>query len=124
MEISRPRFVDVQNRDWGTSESEQALRRVVAAREFAKDRMAQCGVPTNSRMTHRHVRTVVQPDGPGRELLRRAFDGLGLSMRAYDRVLKVARSIADLEGSTEVRADHIAEAIQYRIMDRPLKDRV
>jgi magnesium chelatase family protein len=61
---------------------------------------------------------VATPDAAGRELLRAAIERLGLSARAYDRILRVARTIADLEGSEGVRAAHVAEAIQYRTLDR------
>ena len=58
------------------------------------------------------------PDPPGQRLLERAFESLGLSARAHSRILKVARTLADLEGSATVRGPHIAEGVQYRALDR------
>ena len=66
------------------------------------------------------IRRLASPDGAGQELLDTAFERLGLSVRAIHRVLKVARTIADLAGSDAVRAPHVAEAIQYRCLDRRL----
>ena len=64
------------------------------------------------------IRRFCTPDAAGRALLGAAMNRLGLSARAYDRILKLARTIADLDGSEQVRAPHIAEAIQYRCLDR------
>ena len=61
---------------------------------------------------------VCATDDKAQDVLRKAFDKLGLSARAYDRVLKVARTIADLEGSEIIRADHVLEAVQYRTLDK------
>jgi magnesium chelatase family protein len=71
-------------------------------------------------MTPRYVKKFSKPDESGIKLLETAVDRLGLSARAYDRILKVARTIADLEESEEVRSHHIAEGIQYRSLDRNL----
>ena len=65
-------------------------------------------------MIHRHCRL----DNEASDLMREAFESLGLSARGHDRVLRVARTIADLDGCKEVNADHIAEAIMYRSLDR------
>jgi magnesium chelatase family protein len=71
-------------------------------------------------MTPRYVKRFSKPDESGIKILETAIDRLGLSARAYDRILKVARTIADLEECEEVRSYHIAEAIQYRTLDRSL----
>ena len=71
-------------------------------------------------MTPRYVRNFSRPDEAGLKLLETAIDKLGLSARAYDRILKVARTIADLEGSENVFSHHISESIQYRSLDREI----
>jgi magnesium chelatase family protein len=74
----------------------------------------------NSRMTPRELRRYCQPDEEGRGLLRSAMDDLGLSARAHDRILRVARTIADLDGSDALTGGHVAEAIGFRTLDRKL----
>ncbi len=104
----------------GEGESSAAIRARVAR---ARDR--QCrrfekepGVFCNARMRYRHLKRWCRPQGESRELLRKAMAMLGLSARAYDRILKVSRTIADLAGSDEIQPQHLAEAIQYRALDR------
>jgi magnesium chelatase family protein len=117
VEVERPRFGDIQGRA-GSVTSSAVLKRVTAAREFARERLAALGVPSNARMGREHIRRAVRLSPRCRELLAHVFDQLQLSMRAYDRILKVARTIADLDASTEVGEEHIAEAVQYRGLDR------
>jgi len=69
-------------------------------------------------MSTRQIRKHCQAEGEAKSLLEMAMERLGLSARAYDRILKVARTVADLEGAEEIQASHIAEAIQYRSLDR------
>jgi magnesium chelatase family protein len=69
-------------------------------------------------MTARQVARYCPLSADGRALMGRAVDRLGLSARAHDRLLKVARSIADLAGDDEIRPEHLAEAVQYRLLDR------
>jgi magnesium chelatase family protein len=75
-------------------------------------------IHTNARMSSRHIRQFCAVDAESAELLEKAMDRLGLSARAHARILKIARSIADLEESPEIRSSHVAEAIQYRSLDR------
>ena len=93
---------------------------VLKAREAQRRRFGADGLVLNSRMSTRLLRRHCQLDAAGQELLRNAMETLGLSARAHDRILRVARTIADLDGSDEVREGHVSEAIGYRTLDRKL----
>jgi magnesium chelatase family protein len=69
-------------------------------------------------MSSQQLRKICRIDATGQALLQKAMERLGLSARAYDRILKVARTIADLAASPDIRTEHLAEAIQYRSLDR------
>jgi magnesium chelatase family protein len=92
--------------------------RVVMARERQRFRLAARRLACNAEMGSRELRQHAQPDAAGATLLERAMARLGLSARAYTRILKVARTIADLAAAEKVAAEHVAEAIQYRALDR------
>jgi len=99
--------------------SEQVRARVVAARERQAARFeGQPGVHCNAQMGSRQVQEVCAVDAAGAALLKTAMERLGLSARAYDRILKVSRTIADLAACENIRTEHLAEAIQYRSLDR------
>lgn len=99
--------------------SEAIRRRVVEARHIQSVRYAgHPGVFCNAQMTSKILTEYGRPDREGLEMLRTAMDRFNMSARAYDRILKVARTIADLDKSTEVKSRHIAEAISYRNLDR------
>ncbi|OJX91677.1 MAG: magnesium chelatase [Paludibacter sp. 47-17] len=102
------------------AESSEAIRqRVVKAREIQEQRFrAFEGVYCNSQMSSRQLRMFATPDKQGAELLKTAMRRLNLSARAYDRILKVALTIADLDGSSRILTHHLAEAINYRNLDR------
>ncbi|HUP48275.1 MAG TPA: YifB family Mg chelatase-like AAA ATPase, partial [Thermoanaerobaculia bacterium] len=92
--------------------------RVERAREIQRERFRRTHVQSNAEMTSRLMRRHCELDPASRALLRAAIDRLGLSARAHDRILKVARTIADLAGNASLEAAHIAEAVQYRALDR------
>ena len=99
--------------------SEDIRRRVSAAREFQTKRFENHpNLFYNAQMGTREIRTYCTLDSVSSYLLKKAMERLSLSARAYDRILKVARTIADLEASVKVTSEHIAEAIQYRSLDR------
>jgi magnesium chelatase family protein len=79
-------------------------------------------MPVNAWMNAEEVRAYCRLSRKGQELLKQAYETLGLSVRAHNRILKVARTIADLEGSEDIRVGHIAEAITYRALDRQKND--
>src|SRR5262245_55444663 len=102
-----------------TSEGSATIRvRVNRAREVQLQRFAGRTLFCNAQMTSRDIRKFCQPDASGEKLLESAMARLGLSARAYTRILKVARTIADLAGEEKVGGAHLAEAIQYRALDR------
>ena len=74
----------------------------------------------NNSMTRRQLEVFAQPTSISKKLLENAMAKMGLSARAYDRILKVARTITDLEGAAVIDTPHVSEAIQYRNLDRPL----
>jgi magnesium chelatase family protein len=91
--------------------------RVCTARARQHERYGADGPRTNAAVRGRSAAAFCRPDAAGRALLRRAIEQLGLSARGYDRVLKVARTIADLGGADGIEADHVAEALQYRLVE-------
>lgn len=101
------------------AESSASMRaRIVRAREIQKTRYQDRPFKTNSLMRARDIRTHVIMSDSGRKLLERAMKELHLSARAYYKILKIARTIADLEESKEIEEDQLAEAIHYRALDR------
>lgn len=101
--------------------SEVIRKRVNAARQFTNERLARAGDTVgvlNANMSTQMLRRHCELSKEASDLLREAFDSLGLSARGHDRVLRVARTIADLDGMENINEDHIAEAIMYRSLDR------
>ncbi len=99
--------------------SKEIRARVMAARQIQNERYKnEEKTHCNAQMSTRHLKTYCELTEAGNSLLKNAMERLGLSARAYDRILKVARTIADLEASLSIETHHIAEAIQYRSLDR------
>ncbi|HOK54123.1 MAG TPA: magnesium chelatase, partial [Armatimonadota bacterium] len=82
------------------------------------DRFAGTGIYCNAHMNSRQIKAYCQVSDEVKNLLRSAITQLNLSARAYDRILKLSRTIADLAGETDIQIPHVAEAIQYRSLDR------
>jgi len=95
--------------------------RVGKAREIQSRRFARTKIHSNARMSGRQIKTHCRIGADSRKLLQTAIDRLGLSARAYNRILKIARTIADLAGEPLIGTDHISEAIQYRSLDRGMR---
>jgi magnesium chelatase family protein len=102
----------------GGETSDMVRVRVLGARARQRACLARVGVAINAEIPGRLVRRLCRIDVRGRRLLEAASERLGLSARAYTRILRVARTIADLAGEEEITTSHLAEAIQYRSLDR------
>ncbi len=120
IEVSEVKFRDISAEQ--TGENSATIRnRVVAARKRQQARFAnKRSVTCNARMGSKELKAFCAIDESTKELLKFAMADLNLSARAYDRILKVARTIADLAGAETVGAEHVSEAIQYRSLDRQL----
>lgn len=100
-------------------ESSESIRiRVQKARDIQNERFRNTGITCNARITSDIMQEVCPMTEEAREMLKNVFDKLGLSARAYDRILKVARTCADMEASQIIEKTHIAQAVQYRSLDR------
>lgn len=118
IEITPVPFKDISRAAPGES-SDVIRERVIKARHIQEERFRECkGVHCNAQMSERMIHQYAEPGEDGIEMLRMAMEKLNLSARAYNRILKVARTIADLEASERVLPQHLAEAISYRNLDR------
>jgi magnesium chelatase family protein len=117
MEVPPVPFKDLSSRERGQS-SLEILERVKRARKIQNERFRKMKIHTNAGMGSRHIRQFCVLDAESNDLMEKAMDRLGLSARAHSRILKISRTIADLESTPRIRANHVAEAIQYRTLDR------
>ncbi|MCM8529623.1 MAG: YifB family Mg chelatase-like AAA ATPase, partial [Lentisphaeraceae bacterium] len=118
LEVTPVSEKELMNKSDG-EKSADIRQRVDAARAIQKARF-NSGVITNSSMKPQDIQEYCEVDPSGRALLKTAINDLNLSARAYDRILRLARTIADLESSENLQVQHIAEAVQYRTLDRKL----
>ena len=119
IELPSLSYEEISTHDANADSSEVIRRRVTAAREFARQRMkSRPDIFCNAQLDSAGIRAFCQTDEGAGMLLKAAYERMGLSGRGYDRVLRVARTIADLAGSEMITADHVAEAIQFRSLDR------
>jgi len=116
VEVPAVKFEELRSRR--EAEPSSAIKeRVNAARDRQNRRFGESSGMCNARMGPTELRYYCKLDDESHEMMRQAFDVFGLTARSYDRILKVARTIADLDGSKEIKSDHIAEAIQYRLVN-------
>ncbi len=121
IQVEVPSIKYEQLQDKRESESSEVIRqRVEGARLLQQERFSRLKITANSQLRSRHFEKHCPLDREARQLLHQSFQRLNLSMRAHDRIIKVARTIADLEQSEMIKANHIAEAVQYRQLDRQL----
>jgi magnesium chelatase family protein len=120
IEVPAVKYKELSSNENGES-SEAVRARVTKAREIQTRRFrGRRGVYANASMQTKDIREFCKLDAAGEEQIRNAITRLGLSARAYDRILKVSRTIADLAGVEEIKQEHVCEAIQYRTLDRSL----
>jgi magnesium chelatase family protein len=118
VEVTPVSFSELSNHSKGEP-STSIRERVIKAREIQAERYKDSpGVYANAQMSSQQLRQICVIGQAGDALLKRAMEKLNLSARAYDRILKVSRTIADLAGSEDIKVEHLAEAIQYRSLDR------
>jgi magnesium chelatase family protein len=119
LHVEVPRLKQEEITNMKPGEPSKIIReRVVAARDIQRERFKGSGIYSNSGMVPKQIKEFCELDCEAEDLLKAAIFQLKLSARAYDRILKVARTIADLEGAENIKAAHIAEAVQYRSFDR------
>ena len=120
IDVPAVRYKELASKD--SSEASQKIReRVVQAREIQMKRFSgRTGMYCNADLQVKDIQDYCKLDSAGEELLKMAITKLGLSARAYDRILKVGRTIADLTSTPHIKPEHISEAIQYRSLDRNL----
>jgi magnesium chelatase family protein len=117
IEVPAIKFNEISS-DLAGESSSSIRERVTRARSVQQERFRSDGIYANAHMKPRHIRKYCKIDADSQRLMESAMNRLGLSARAYNRILKVSRTIADIEGSEKIESHHISEAIQYRSLDR------
>ena len=116
MHVAPVKFSDLEGP--GTTDSETIRRRVEEARLMQQERYKGQKIHCNSQLTPKLMQKYCKLDKSGQLLMKEAFNNMKLTARAYNKILKVARTIADLEGKDLIKEYHLAEALQYRNLDR------
>lgn len=118
IEVPSVEFHEISSHGRKSESSAEIKARVNAAREIQRRRFEGTAITCNANMTSRQTREFCELDYAANELLRRVYDKMGMSARAYDKILKVARTVADIENCESITAAHVSEAIRYRNFDR------
>ena len=117
IEVQQVKY-DELNEKSHSETSNEVRKRVDIARKIQNERYKNYGIYSNSELNNNLIEEYCKINEESKVILKKAFDKLGLSVRAYHKILKVARTIADLEQSENILTNHVAEAIQYRSLDR------
>ncbi len=120
IQVPSLKYSEINNSNSEESSSE-IKKRVNEARKIQIERYKRYGIYCNAHLKGSMIKEFCKVDAEGRRMLKSAFDKLNLSVRAHDRILKVARTIADMDGELLIKSKHIAEAIQYRTLDRSIR---
>ena len=118
IDVPAVKFRELASDTPAESHPKRYRERVVRARRVQLERFRGEKIFSNAQMTPRLIRKYCVIDAASKSLLENVITRLGLSARAYDRILKVSRTLADLEGKEKIEAEHVSEAIQYRTLDR------
>ena len=121
VEVSPVEYDDLSNKAEG-EKSKEIKKRVDKARKIQQQRFKGTPVTCNAKMTPKMTREYCVLDDEADELLHLSFDSFAMSARAYDKILRLARTIADLDDSENIKSEHIAEALQFRTLDRKYWD--
>ena len=117
LEVPPVPFREMSDERIGTGSGEMR-EQVIRARDIQRERFGQDRIQLNGRMTPRQIRKHCKLDSDAESLLKQAMEQMGLSARAHDKILRVSRTIADLDGSEKIQSHHLSEAINYRTLDR------
>ena len=118
IDVDRVQFVDLREKDSTEETSEEIRKRVNKARKLQLERFKSDGIVCNAEMKSGHIKKYCDIDEASEQLLKRAFDRFKMSARGYTRVLKVARTIADLDNSENIKKEHLMEALSYRTIEK------
>jgi len=119
IDVPRVKFEDLKG-DTPSTSSKDMRERVKRAREIQKNRYRDMGISTNSMLTPKMMKEFCKLQSDAETILETAMKKFGFSARAYDRILKLSRTIADIDGSDIIKVEHVSEAVQYRTLDRKL----